>query len=766
MTDESRDTVQELTQDSFLFPDVPPANDNVSSPVNVIVNHEALTPGAFSHQGPAYGAPPSWAHTRQGGGRRTSTTLQQRRQSRRRSSVMNSSLGNSFSRFMGLFTGQSSVDEHTMDNTHTSSGAPALNDTEAPITAEIVDETAMERKIRERILEEARESSAQAAVVDMDEIVKPAWKQKWFWGLVMFALICVGAVIGLVIGMVSRSEVSGDDLADISSDTNGTPSGAPSALTGPPPTLQAISDRGYVRCGTEGIRSVDASTRGIVAFEMNVCRALSAAIFGNSSKIEIQDVDMPDRWASLKNRSVDVIASRSTHTFGRDVLEVSSETGFAFSIPYLYDGLAFAGQIESVACADRLDSFFGECRFLQVCVSDGSTHLPFLAGRLSLDNLVIKPSALDMFKGYSNGECNVVAGEANALSRSNLESLGYQGEYVIGQTTFTKEPLALVSLDFDYEWSLFIDMIINGLIEAERRGIGKLTSDQLPLIPYFGLQYESMLRDSVAAVGNYGELYSDKVAPELPRTELNLWIDRGNFACLNYTGGLLYSFPLGLTAPDFDDVSAISPGPTIDRILGKGSVTCGIVRSLDGFALESAAAGWIGFEIDLCRGIASSIFGPTNDTNFEIALFEADSTLDEQAVSLLKGSVDVILGNSVQTYRPKILDVAVSTPYFYNPDQDEALALGSSSSDTRWSDYLNWIVMALIASEETPLNMPEVTLFGEGLRGMLRNLVTSVGGYGDVYQRHLEAIWPRAASCNRLNLLPNGPQHNPLLIPE
>ena len=744
---------QSLDRDSsFIFPHLPPEDDDVASPVNVIVNNESstpLAPGAYSHSGRAFGAAPAWA-------RQQNTRQQSHRSSRRRSSTSNQITG-SVSRLFNRFSSSQQQLNYPNDPDYSASGRNVGQDNDGPITAEIVDESEMEQKMRLKLMEEARESTTEAAVVDM---ANPAWRQKWFWAFVIFAIALVGAVIALTIKPDDSDDSSDRDISMAD------PTPSPSSYVPLPPTLQTIRARGYVRCGTEGTSDEDTITSGTVLFEVDLCRALSAAIFGNSSKTEVLNVGFPDRWESLKSRTVDAIISRSTHTFGRDVLEGSSMTGFAFSAPYLYDGLGFAGKEFAVACSDRLDSYFGECRFVRVCVSDGSTHFPFLAGRLSVENLVIQHSTSDVLQGFVDGDCNVIAGELNTLSKRLLEQFEYTGEYVIGQNLFTREPLGIVTLDYDYEWSLFVNVMMNGIMEAERRGISKGSSMEMPTIPYFGSSFESMLQNSVGAVGNYGDMYDKWVATDLPRSALNMMVDSIDPSCSNSSGGLLYSFPFGTISMDLESESSITPGPTLKNIMENGFVTCGIARSRAGFLSESDAGESVGFEVDLCRGIAASIFGVEKENSFVVKALPDGAAVGDHIASLHDGSIDILLGRSIQSLRTRLLDVAVSIPYFYSPDKEEALVVASSSTDVSWSDYLNWIIMTLIYAEENPIIMPEVSLYGASFSEMLRNVIDSVGNYADMYDRHLELLIPRQLTCNRLNLAPNGPQHNPLLIPE
>ena len=791
---EQDDALAPLNDDSFVMRDG--EDDDYIQPIE-FEEEEDLQPGAYAHTGPAFGARPAWARPTWGASTRRQSNDRQALQRDESSGSISmdflssqppsstsrqnnqASFQNSFSRFghasfqnsaarfgqwmrgrvVGNAARRSNETNSRRRGNMNSNASVASGTDDGPIKAEIVDEEAMELKLREKVMEEARESAAVADIVDIDDIQKPVWQQKWFWLLICFAVICVAAVIGLVAGVVTAEEDSPDDI------TNSIPDApTPSPTEPPPPILEAIASRGFVRCMTEGSGSIETVTRGITLFEMDMCKALAAATLGNSSLVEILNIPMPLRWESLQERTVDVVISRSTHTMGRDVLELSSEKGFAFSAPYLYDGLTFAGKNKFVDCADKLDSYFGDCRLLQVCVTEGSTHLSFLRERLSLRNLVPQSSVADMFAAFSNGECNVIAGEANGLSGKNLEQFGYEGEYIFGNNTFTKEPLAMVTLDTDNEWSLFVDTIMNGLVEAERRGITKSTAHQLPTTIQFGSKYKTMLQKAVQAVGNYGDMYNTWIAPNLPRSSLNQHIQTDDFGCSGSEKGLMYSFPFGSITTD-NYLDSMEPGPSLSAIMEQGYLNCGLARARAGFSAFDDSSGqlWSGMDVDLCKGIAASIFG-LDDLDEKVKIQSLDSE-EDPIQSLLDGRVDVLFGQTAQELRSRRGEVAVSTPYFYHPQLDQAYVLSSRTVDKKWSDYLNWVIMALISEEENPVSLPIVTIFGEDLNLMFRHLLMEIGHYGDVYERNLEPIWPRASTCNKLNLAPSGPQHNPLLIP-
>ena len=80
----------------------------------------------------------------------------------------------------------------------------------------------------------------------------------------------------------------------------------------------------------------------------------------------------------------------------------------------------------------------------------------------------------------------------------------------------------------------------------------------------------------------------------------------------------------------------------------------------------------------------------------------------------------------------------------------EPLCLVTRDDDPQWSDFVNWVMIGLLAAEDfgvsqsASANIPRSgVVFGVDFRDMFRNAVKDVGNYGEIYKRHLEAILPR-----------------------
>jgi ABC-type amino acid transport substrate-binding protein len=94
-----------------------------------------------------------------------------------------------------------------------------------------------------------------------------------------------------------------------------------------------------------------------------------------------------------------------------------------------------------------------------------------------------------------------------------------------------------------------------------------------------------------------------------------------------------------------------------------------------------------------------------------------------------------------------------------NVFSNEPLSLVTRDDDAHWSDIVNWVVLGLLTAEvqhvtqSTAVNIINDPTASVNLDDVMYiNAVATVGNYGEVYQRHLESIVPRAP----VNMLNNG----------
>ena len=91
-------------------------------------------------------------------------------------------------------------------------------------------------------------------------------------------------------------------------------------------TLERVLDNGVVTCGTKmdftgfSEKGWDEET-GLEwsGFDVDICRAIAAAVFGDMTMVEFQVVDGKTRFSYLIDGSIDVLSAATTYTFTRNV---------------------------------------------------------------------------------------------------------------------------------------------------------------------------------------------------------------------------------------------------------------------------------------------------------------------------------------------------------------------------------------------------------------------------------------------------------------
>jgi general L-amino acid transport system substrate-binding protein len=82
---------------------------------------------------------------------------------------------------------------------------------------------------------------------------------------------------------------------------------------------------------------------------------------------------------------------------------------------------------------------------------------------------------------------------------------------------------------------------------------------------------------------------------------------------------------------------------TLDAVKKRGVVTCGVAPSLPGFSNPDAQGNWAGFDVELCRAIAVTVFADPKRVKF------VPLTAKERFTALQSAEVDVLARNTTWT---------------------------------------------------------------------------------------------------------------------
>src|SRR5688572_2499776 len=87
------------------------------------------------------------------------------------------------------------------------------------------------------------------------------------------------------------------------------------------PTLDGIKQRGQLRCGVNtdlaGFSAPDSQGRW-TGIDVDICRALAAAILGDPAKVSFVPLSTQQRFTALQSGEIDVLSRNTTWTLTRD----------------------------------------------------------------------------------------------------------------------------------------------------------------------------------------------------------------------------------------------------------------------------------------------------------------------------------------------------------------------------------------------------------------------------------------------------------------
>jgi general L-amino acid transport system substrate-binding protein len=317
---------------------------------------------------------------------------------------------------------------------------------------------------------------------------------------------------------------------------------------GSSPTLAAIKVRGSLACGVNeglpGFSYVD--ERGVwTGFDIDFCRAIAAAIFGDPKKVKLVPLTADARFQALRDGKIDVLSRNSTWTMGRE-----TEFGLTFVGITYYDGQGFM-----VPRALRINSAL-ELDGAKVCVQSGTTTIDNLADFFTTNGMalqeVVTSSTDESIKNYDAGLCSVLTSDLSQLYALRLR-LAKPGDQVILPDVISKEPLGPVVRSNDLQWISVVKWVYFAMINAEELGVGSRTIDQAlrsqkPEIRRlvgtsgdFGEQIgltNAWAANIIRSVGNYGEVFERNLGAKTP-----LAIPRGLNQLWN-AGGMQYAPPI------------------------------------------------------------------------------------------------------------------------------------------------------------------------------------------------------------------------------
>lgn len=302
--------------------------------------------------------------------------------------------------------------------------------------------------------------------------------------------------------------------------------------------LATVQDRGQLICGVNGslpgFSFLDESGNTL-GFDADFCRAVAAAVLGDSEAVEFRPLSADQRGPALQTGEVDVLIRNTTWTVSRDT------SWGIFGPTTFYDGQAIMANAS--LGASTLEDLAGAT----ICVQSGTTTELNLTDQFRALNIDFTPQVFadidPTYQAYEEGRCDAVTSDRSQLvaRRTAFET---PGDHVILDAVMSKEPLGPVAPLGDDQWFNVVKWVVFATIEAEEQGltadnVEDAVSSENPVVARLlgsdgdlglGLDADWVVT-MISQVGNYAEIYDRNLGPgtpfDLDRGLNSLWSDDG-----------------------------------------------------------------------------------------------------------------------------------------------------------------------------------------------------------------------------------------------
>src|SRR6202162_487425 len=246
-------------------------------------------------------------------------------------------------------------------------------------------------------------------------------------------------------------------------------SGAASAQT-----LKTVQDRGMLSCGvSQGLPgfSLPDEKGNWTGLDVDICRAVAAAIFNDGTKVKFVPLSAKDRFTALQSGEIDVLSRNTTWTLYRDTSFGANFTGVTY-----YDGQGFL-----VKKSLKVNSAL-ELNSASVCVQTGTTTEQNLADYFKSNNMKYEVIAFgtadETVKAYESGRCDVFTDDTSGLYAERLK-LANPADHGVPPEVISKEPLGPMVRHGDDQWFDLVKWTLFAMVDAEELGINSKNVDEM-----------------------------------------------------------------------------------------------------------------------------------------------------------------------------------------------------------------------------------------------------------------------------------------------
>ncbi|WP_454691418.1 amino acid ABC transporter substrate-binding protein [Achromobacter aloeverae] len=313
-------------------------------------------------------------------------------------------------------------------------------------------------------------------------------------------------------------------------------------------TFDNVKKKGFVQCGFAGIPgfSVLDSKGEWTGLDVDMCRAVAAAMFGDASKVKGNVLTAQAKFTALQSGEIDMLSRNTTLTLARDTTLGLIGVGVNF---YDAQGVLVRKSLGAKSVKD-LDG-------ATICVQPGTTTELNLADYFRARKLTFKPLLVENydenFRLLESGRCDAYTNDKSNTAANMRTRLAKPDEWEILPENLSKEPLGPMVRQGDEQWFNLVRWTLNVMLEAEEYGITSKNVDEmlkstnpnvqriLGVTPGMGKNLgvdDKWAYNIIKQVGNYGESYDRAMGKDSP-----LKLERG-LNRLWTEGGIMYGWPV------------------------------------------------------------------------------------------------------------------------------------------------------------------------------------------------------------------------------
>ncbi|MDF5711764.1 MAG: hypothetical protein PUP90_32355 [Nostoc sp. S4] len=269
--------------------------------------------------------------------------------------------------------------------------------------------------------------------------------------------------------------------------------------------IERVKTRNVVRCGSVERTGLASEAKPGVWSGLNVdiCRAIAAAVLGSSERIEYHQYETPKDFDAVRNQQDDVYFLTGSEIAEQKLAGklVPGPTVFIESNAVMVASTSAVHHVNDLA-GDSICFMIGSSVERSLTAYFDALHKNWFRRAFSEDG--------EMIDTYNVQNCHAIAGEITTLANIRLDPGVNQLLSRILPESLTTFPVIAATGTEDAQWSAIVGWTVDTLINAQRvqtqwyaGGAGAMPISA----PELGLDKEWQRR-VLASVGNYGDIFN------------------------------------------------------------------------------------------------------------------------------------------------------------------------------------------------------------------------------------------------------------------